>query len=338
MNCPNCNHHTEENYCSHCGQKNHLHKETIWSLAAHFFAHYFHFESKFRLTFKTLITCPGALAIAYHQKQRMRYVPPINLYIFLSVVFFILVNYTVKIGFVTEVRMKGAIYYAYYKYQPSFGRYNYPVIKKMQEDKYKVFDVYQQDTSTIRTVIREANEWKTDRPPLYMMMHDAFKWDFAYLYDNYFRKYLMLKYLAEHKTYSDLDAPFSAFATDYFHLLPKLFFFMMPVLGFLIGLFFSKPGMLYIDHAVLGMHAHLFLFISMACHFISGCFINLSALWWLYTSAIIIPGIYFLLSLRKMYNFSWLKTIIAGSGIWCFYIAFAFVISVMVNIVIFYYF
>lgn len=88
--CPNCGSAAEKNYCSQCGQATHLHDETFTALVVHFFAHYFHYESKFWQTVKTLCTKPGALAVAYRNKQRMRFVPPMSLYIFTVVGYFIL--------------------------------------------------------------------------------------------------------------------------------------------------------------------------------------------------------------------------------------------------------
>lgn len=88
FNCPNCGFRVERNYCAECGQPAHLHKETFVGLLTHFVAHYFHYEGRFLSTVRTLIFRPGALTLAYWQKQRMRYIPPISLYIFVSFVFF----------------------------------------------------------------------------------------------------------------------------------------------------------------------------------------------------------------------------------------------------------
>lgn len=87
--CPNCGFHAAENYCARCGQETHLHKETFWGLVMHFIGHYFHYDSKFWMTLKALWFSPGKLTTAYWNKQRMRFLPPISLYIFISAVYFI---------------------------------------------------------------------------------------------------------------------------------------------------------------------------------------------------------------------------------------------------------
>lgn len=90
ITCPNCDSPAAGNYCAQCGQPTHLHKDTFWGLVTHFIAHYFHFESKFWQTMRTLMVRPGALTVAYLAKQRARHVPPMSLYIFVAVAFLLL--------------------------------------------------------------------------------------------------------------------------------------------------------------------------------------------------------------------------------------------------------
>ncbi|MBS1687803.1 MAG: DUF3667 domain-containing protein [Bacteroidetes bacterium] len=95
--CPNCGSVAEKNYCSECGQETHLHNDSFWGLVMHFIGHYFHYDSKFWKTLRALWFSPGKLTTAYWKKQRMRYIPPVSLYIFISAVFFIamsLINIT----------------------------------------------------------------------------------------------------------------------------------------------------------------------------------------------------------------------------------------------------
>ncbi|OSZ79089.1 hypothetical protein CAP35_12805 [Chitinophagaceae bacterium IBVUCB1] len=92
--CPNCGFHTSHNYCAQCGQETHLHKDSFWGLVTHFTGHYFHYHSKFWQTLKALWLRPGSLSLAYKNKQRARYVPPISLYIFVSILYFVIYSYT----------------------------------------------------------------------------------------------------------------------------------------------------------------------------------------------------------------------------------------------------
>ncbi|MDR3679575.1 MAG: DUF3667 domain-containing protein [Flavipsychrobacter sp.] len=86
--CPNCGYPAVENYCAQCGQETHLHKDTFGALVGHFVGHYLHYDSKFWKTLRALWFSPGLLTKAYWEEKRMRYIPPISLYIFVSFVFF----------------------------------------------------------------------------------------------------------------------------------------------------------------------------------------------------------------------------------------------------------
>ena len=133
--CPNCNSYTSDNYCGHCGQANHLHDDTFWNLISHFTGHYFHFDSKLWRSLRTLISKPGKLALAWKNKQRKRYVDPIGLYIFVSIVFFILVSFTERFAQKTfRYGKKGEIKYAW-----AFGAFGIPYVEKLEQKRWYTF-------------------------------------------------------------------------------------------------------------------------------------------------------------------------------------------------------
>lgn len=91
-NCLNCGFHVEEHYCSRCGQPNLELKENFWEFISHSIAHYFHFDNKFFQTLKPLITKPGTVTLDYLAGKRARYINPVSMYIFVSIVYFIIVS------------------------------------------------------------------------------------------------------------------------------------------------------------------------------------------------------------------------------------------------------
>lgn len=90
-NCLNCGFHVEEHYCSRCGQPNLELKENFWQFISHSVAHYFHFDNKFFQTLVPLITKPGKVTLDYLAGKRARYINPISMYIFVSIVYFLVV-------------------------------------------------------------------------------------------------------------------------------------------------------------------------------------------------------------------------------------------------------
>ncbi|RZK38324.1 MAG: DUF3667 domain-containing protein [Pedobacter sp.] len=90
-NCLNCGFQVEEHYCSRCGQPNLELKESFWHFVSHSIAHYFHFDNKFFQTLVPLLTKPGKVTLDYLAGKRARYINPISMYIFVSIVYFIVV-------------------------------------------------------------------------------------------------------------------------------------------------------------------------------------------------------------------------------------------------------
>lgn len=97
-NCLNCGSHVEKHYCSNCGQPNLELKESFWAFISHSIAHYFHFDNKFFQTLSPLLTKPGQVTLDYLAGKRARYINPVSMYIFVSIVYFLVVYSPKKHG------------------------------------------------------------------------------------------------------------------------------------------------------------------------------------------------------------------------------------------------
>ncbi len=88
--CPNCDYTFKEieNFCPNCGQDNHSHNLPLKHYIIEFLESTLHFDTKILQTFKLLLLKPGQLTKEFNNNIRAKYVPPIRLYIFISVLFF----------------------------------------------------------------------------------------------------------------------------------------------------------------------------------------------------------------------------------------------------------
>lgn len=93
--CPNCEHilKPEDNFCPSCGQENHDLKIPLGHLIYEFIESIFHFDIKVWETLRVFFTQPGKISKNFNEGKRARYVPPARLYVFISVIFFFLLNY-----------------------------------------------------------------------------------------------------------------------------------------------------------------------------------------------------------------------------------------------------
>lgn len=81
---------TDYRFCSHCGQERIKDSESISGVLRHFAGDYFTFDSKIVNSIKPLLFKPGALTLEYETGRRARYISPLRLYIFVSILFFLL--------------------------------------------------------------------------------------------------------------------------------------------------------------------------------------------------------------------------------------------------------
>jgi hypothetical protein len=93
--CPNC--HTvfadeHSNYCANCGQENHTHKLPVKHFVIELIESLSHFDTKVLASLKDLVLYPGLIIQKFNDNKRVRYVPPIRLYAFMSFMFFLILT------------------------------------------------------------------------------------------------------------------------------------------------------------------------------------------------------------------------------------------------------
>jgi len=93
--CPQCGvtSGSEVTYCPACGQKRIHGKVTLKDLLNSFLSDYLAYDSKLALSLKPLLFKPGFLTVEYLAGKRTGYITPFRLYIFISIFFFLLLNW-----------------------------------------------------------------------------------------------------------------------------------------------------------------------------------------------------------------------------------------------------
>ena len=91
--CLNCGTYLTGNFCSYCGQKDLPAKETFRSIFGQFLGGILNYDSALVKTMARLFGAPGKLSADYLKGQRARYIHPVRLYLFISALFFLSLNY-----------------------------------------------------------------------------------------------------------------------------------------------------------------------------------------------------------------------------------------------------
>jgi hypothetical protein len=91
--CSNCHAIITGPYCSQCGQSSESSIKYFWTVVLHILDDIFSFDSRASRTIWPLFTRPGFLTNEYFQGRRVQYVPPLRLYLFISIIFFITLKF-----------------------------------------------------------------------------------------------------------------------------------------------------------------------------------------------------------------------------------------------------
>lgn len=98
--CLNCDQPLEPTmkFCHNCGQKNVDRRVPIKDLLGEFSRDYLTFDSKFFSSFIPLLFRPGHLTKEFTNGKRVSFIPPIRLYIFISIVYFFAVSFETSVN------------------------------------------------------------------------------------------------------------------------------------------------------------------------------------------------------------------------------------------------
>lgn len=91
--CANCGARLTGKYCGQCGQRHHDHPvHDFWHFISEALEDLTHADSRLWQTLSALLFRPGFLTREFLEGRRVRYLPPVRLYLVVSVVFFIIVG------------------------------------------------------------------------------------------------------------------------------------------------------------------------------------------------------------------------------------------------------
>lgn len=92
--CKNCGRKLESDYrfCPKCGQENKERVVQFKQFILDFLGDYFTYDSLILRSLKPLIFKPGFLTIEFIEGRRVRYIPPLRMFIFISILFFLVLG------------------------------------------------------------------------------------------------------------------------------------------------------------------------------------------------------------------------------------------------------
>ncbi|MBC8986398.1 DUF3667 domain-containing protein [Pedobacter sp. N36a] len=254
--CLNCGHQVESHFCSYCGQENIVVKEDALHMVVHAVSDYFHFESKFFGTIKPLLLQPGLLTQKYVAGKRASYLHPIKLYIFISIVFFLvtlsgnekkkteqkrqtrsLSKDSVDKAQQTEVKTKAGNF-------DILGKIN----EKVQEERQKSDSVHATNIIQLDAV-RDSTVAAYEKRQLALPENKR---------DGFIEKYFNKKAIMLNHS-EDANKKVEE---NLLHNIPKLMFILLPLFALLLKLVYIDKKKYYFEHLIYSFHIHSAIFLA----------------------------------------------------------------------------
>jgi hypothetical protein len=271
--CLNCGEAVTGNFCSQCGQENEDKTVSLKFLISDFLADVISFDSKLTRTIIPLVIRPGFLTNEYIEGHRVSYLSPLKMYIFMSVVFFLVMAYRLPINSIPagDPTKSSAASTISPKTGKTRNRQNI-IVKGPPGFNMKLSDLPETEDFYI--------DEQSKRPPAQR--------------DSKFRQFII------RQTYKAKNDP-RGFSGKIIDNIPKMMFFLLPFFALFLMIIYIRRKRLYVEHLIFALHCHAFvlLILTITSIFQQG---------WLTGVSFLFMTVYLFKAMRVVYKQSLLKT------------------------------
>ncbi|MDB5139503.1 MAG: hypothetical protein JWR12_1419 [Mucilaginibacter sp.] len=324
--CLNCGTILEGHFCHNCGQPNLEIKESFGHMMNHAISDYFHFDEQFFHTLKPLLFKPGYLTNEYMAGRRAQYLHPVKMYIFISLVFFLLFFQQSNNVKVTQTKMTAG------QLIGAVNVINQNAYMPPQVKKEAINDLYRDNGYLIiknhlvkDTSKRERERIKEEATNPHFVnttTHDTSYSQYlanqnklpATNRDNWFIRYYNKKAFTINKQKINIK---EVVEEGLKHNFPKMMFVLLPLFALILLITFYKNKKFYVEHMIYSFHLHCFIFLFLTMLMILKFLIPISSdslIGWLTFAAEIAIALYIYKSLRAVYHRGRWRTIIKMIG------------------------
>lgn len=314
--CLNCETKFSGNFCPNCGQAVKDYDKPFSFIFFNFMGDFFAFDTRFFRTAVALVIKPGYLSKQYFAGRLVKYAPPFRLFLFMSFIFFLLLQIYTSRGLTTVLdkdlnKEKAAL--------DSFALNNADLLLAAEND-----DGIALDLSLDSLAVLSAGTFSNNVDLRHMLIQIANK--------------------AEEKLKDETDPEKLSRKREFIRLcrspeqatsrllkyMSWAFFILLPIFALVLKLFYIRRNQNYIRHLIFSIHIHSFIFLLFSI------IVTLSLLFdhieQLILFLLLSFVVYFIIALKKFYGQSIGKVILKFIGISFVYNAIFWVVLVFVSI------
>jgi hypothetical protein len=328
-----------ENYCSYCGQKNTTKKLSFGVFLNNIFSGFFSYDSRFWNTFIPLLTKPGKVSKDYIEGKRARFVNPFQLYLNVSIVFFLILGLSNKVDSIkfasdaTEATKSiDSIVNLGRKQLDSLPtNAQQQVIDKIPADSTKVttlaevgkvFKLYETETNQVKTdslntIKKDSTKWTSVASRLQLFY--KFKknnpdftneqmLDSLGFKNTFWNRFYSQQANSMHKNYTTLQEDGGK---EYFKKLTSYIsislFIFLPIFTLFLKLLYIRRNYSYMEHLVFVFNTQTVFFLLLIIFYLCSFFVEMNNVGWVFTLLFLF---YLYKALRYFYKQSRSKTIV----------------------------
>lgn len=275
LKCLNCQRAIEvsDKFCSKCGQENRSLKISFWELLTEFLSSNFNFDTKLGRTLVDLLFKPGEITKQFNSGKRVRYVKPLQMYLFVSFIYFLLVGLD----------------------PPSFVNTTPPSeeeLTALNESKMVDINVDGTELESVSAMFQNANpdnDTEIDSILLKMGEQNITPWK---------------RHLAKQAIRSMNSDNEEALTQEIYANLSVAMLILLPIFAVLLWFFTRKRSPFYMDSLVFSIHFHSVVLFIFSINMVAALVFNEATV---FKIALGLIFVYLTLSIRRVFELSWGK-------------------------------
>ena len=242
--CANCGATVTGHFCSHCGQKNEHPVHSFWHFVNEATEDLTHADSRIWQTLGALLFKPGFLTTELLAGRRVKYLPPIRLYLVMSVLFFLFA----ALGPHHPITASERAEISRQLHGREFIVLGDPLSQPLEERRQHARIVCARVDARLNTSLHSG------------LFQSALK-------------------SAVHKSCPGIaEDNGHAFIQDFMHNLPRALFITLPIMAALMKLLYQRPMRYYVEHLLFLLHNYSFVFLWTAVFILLGWMIPSDAI------------------------------------------------------------
>jgi len=334
--CLNCGTELLGPFCYYCGQPDKNLMRFFPALVRDVLEDVVDFDSRLMRTLKPLLLHPGRLTRDYLMGRRFRYVPPMRLYIFSSMIFFILAaTLTGQAIDISSANSDGGIHIKSGGGKEAATQGLQEAVRQGELSSDEA-DAIAQKLGKVLGEEKDTASSGTDGTDDDVIMIGGKPWDretnpfIVPFMPDFVNEWINREIGESPQKGREIEANPNLIVEKIFDVLPAAIFVMLPLVALLFKFWYLFAGKYYVEHLIHALHNHAFLFVVFTLTLLS----DSVASWldpaqsgrasevssWLTVVLLCWIPVYLLLSLKTVYRQGWALTLIKFSVIGISYV------------------